>query len=215
LILILINCLDIWILEMKLGLKSAIFAADLGVLIQFLNISKIRILSYISILIIILNWVRITGFPYLSLLFEKSICIDTLWIIFNFPTQLRAPYDVIHIFFIILNIFLDSKILVLINSVKNADVSIVVALKLVFLLEIFPVKLKKLLRLLILILFWLLVSIEIVDRCQGLFGITLMHWIYFALIDLTLLVQIVFILAGYLRHLVAPTFIQVVQLLLV
>lgn len=168
-----------------------------------------------SILIIILNWIRITEFPYLSLLFEKSICIDALWSIFNFPTQLRAPYDVIHIFFIILNIFLDSKILILINSVKNADVSIVVALKFVFLLEIFPVKLKKLLRLLILILFWLLVSIEIVDRCQGLFGITLMHWIYFALIDLTLLVQIVFILAGYLRHLVAPTFIQVVQLLLV
>jgi len=40
---------------MKLGLKGAIFAADLGVLIQFLNISKIRILSNMSILIIKLN----------------------------------------------------------------------------------------------------------------------------------------------------------------
>jgi len=55
LILILIDGMDTRILKLKLGLKGAIFAADLGVLIQFLNISKIRILSNMSILIIILN----------------------------------------------------------------------------------------------------------------------------------------------------------------
>ena len=84
LIWILIKCLDICILFMKLGLKCTILTADLCNLIYFINIPKIRILSYLHILIFILNWIVISGIPQLILLFKKSVCIYTFRNIFIF-----------------------------------------------------------------------------------------------------------------------------------
>jgi hypothetical protein len=92
--------------------------------------------------IILMNWIGYTGISQLIfILFIISIWIDTLWSILNLSYQLWTSYYIVHIFLIILNIFLNSEIFVFTNLINNTYVSIIIALQLVFSLKIFSMKL--------------------------------------------------------------------------